>query len=171
LAARIPLVALVAALLAARIALVALVAALLAALIPLVTLVALVGSRAVVRIYFLQHWFNLSDPAVEEALYDSRAMRSFVDVDLGREPVPDETRPSRCRVFGMFMLSHSRVVYWMHDKAAGSPATGIFRSLLDLDPSRYPAGSSYAPMPAAWCRTLTRRAQWSLRSSGFSRKA
>jgi enamine deaminase RidA (YjgF/YER057c/UK114 family) len=97
-------------------------------------------------------------------------MRSFVDVDLGREPVPDETRPSRCRVFGMFMLSHSRVVYWMHDKAAGSPATGIFRSLLDLDPSRYPAGSSYAPMPAAWCRTLTRRAQWSLRSSGFSRK-
>lgn len=27
------------------------------------------------RIHFLQHWFNLSDPAVEEALYDSRAMR------------------------------------------------------------------------------------------------
>jgi hypothetical protein len=40
---------------------------------------------------FLQHWFNLSDPAVEEALYDSRAMRYFVGIDLGREPVPDET--------------------------------------------------------------------------------
>jgi enamine deaminase RidA (YjgF/YER057c/UK114 family) len=49
------------------------------------------------------------------------------------------------------MLSHSRVVYWTHDEAAGSPVTGIFRSLLDPEPSRYPAGSSYAPMPAAWC--------------------
>ena len=41
------------------------------------------------RIHLLQHWFNLSDPAVEEALYDSRAMRRFVGIDLGREPVPD----------------------------------------------------------------------------------
>ncbi len=43
------------------------------------------------RLHCLQQWFNLSDPSVEEALYDSRAMRQFVGVDLGREPVPDET--------------------------------------------------------------------------------
>ncbi len=43
------------------------------------------------RIHFLQHWFNLSDPAMEEALYDSRAMRHFARIDLGEEPVPDET--------------------------------------------------------------------------------
>jgi IS5 family transposase len=43
------------------------------------------------RIYFLQLWFNLSDPAVEEALYDSVAMRSFVGIDLGVEGAPDET--------------------------------------------------------------------------------
>jgi len=43
------------------------------------------------RIYFLQQWFDLSDPGVEEALYDSLAMRSFAGLDLGREPVPDET--------------------------------------------------------------------------------
>ena len=43
------------------------------------------------RLHCLQQWFNLSDPAVEEALYDSRAMRQFVGIDLGREPVPDET--------------------------------------------------------------------------------
>ncbi len=42
-------------------------------------------------IHFLQHWFNLSDPAAEEALYDSRALRRFIGIDLGREPVPDET--------------------------------------------------------------------------------
>jgi IS5 family transposase len=41
--------------------------------------------------YFLQQWFNLSDPAVEGALYDSVVMREFVGIDLGREPVPDET--------------------------------------------------------------------------------
>ena len=50
-----------------------------------------VGVERMLRIHFLQQWFNLSDPAVEEALYDSRAMRQFVGIDLGREPVPDET--------------------------------------------------------------------------------
>lgn len=50
-----------------------------------------IGLERMLRIHFLQHWFNLSDPAVEEALYDSRAMRHFVDIDLGREPAPDET--------------------------------------------------------------------------------
>jgi IS5 family transposase len=43
------------------------------------------------RIYFLQLWFNLSDPAVEEALYDSVAMRSFAGIDLSVEGAPDET--------------------------------------------------------------------------------
>ena len=35
------------------------------------------------RVYFLQLWFNLSDLAVEEALYDSVAMSSFAGIDLG----------------------------------------------------------------------------------------
>ena len=50
-----------------------------------------IGIERMLRIYFLQHWFNLSDPAAEEALYDSRAMRQFVGIDLGREAAPDET--------------------------------------------------------------------------------
>src|SRR3954453_6204436 len=54
-----------------------------------------VGLELMLRIYFLQHWFNLSDPAAEEALYDSAAMRAFVGIDLGREPAPDET--TMCR--------------------------------------------------------------------------
>lgn len=56
-----------------------------------------VGVERMLRIYFLQQWFNLSDPAVEEALYDSTAMRTFVGIDLGREPVPDETTVCRFR--------------------------------------------------------------------------
>jgi hypothetical protein len=50
-----------------------------------------VGSERMLRIYFLQQWFNLSDPAVEESLYDSVSMRQFVGIDLGREAAPDET--------------------------------------------------------------------------------
>jgi IS5 family transposase len=50
-----------------------------------------VGLERMLRIHFLQHWFNLSDPAVEEALYESVSMREFVGIDLGREPAPDET--------------------------------------------------------------------------------
>ena len=50
-----------------------------------------VGVDRMLRLHCLQQWFTLSDPAVEEALYDSRAMRHFVGIDLGREPVPDET--------------------------------------------------------------------------------
>src|SRR5258708_23278608 len=42
-----------------------------------------VGVDRMLRIYFLQHWFNLSDPAVEEALYDSSAMRAFVGIEHG----------------------------------------------------------------------------------------
>jgi len=56
-----------------------------------------IGVERMLRIHFLQHWFNLSDPAVEEALYDSRAMRKFVGIDLGREPVPDETTVCKFR--------------------------------------------------------------------------
>ena len=50
-----------------------------------------VGLGRMLRIYFLQQWFNLSDPGAEEALYESVSMCRFVGIDLGREPVPDET--------------------------------------------------------------------------------
>ena len=56
-----------------------------------------VGLERMLRIHFLQQWYALSDPAVEEALYDSAAMRRFVGIDLGREPAPDETTVCKFR--------------------------------------------------------------------------
>jgi IS5 family transposase len=50
-----------------------------------------VGLGIMLRLYFVQHWFALSDPAAEDALYDSAALRRFVGIDLGRAPAPDET--------------------------------------------------------------------------------
>jgi len=56
-----------------------------------------VGVERMLRMYFLQQWFNLSDPGVEEAVYDSIVLRQFVGIDLGREPVPDETTVCKFR--------------------------------------------------------------------------
>ena len=56
-----------------------------------------IGVERMLRIYFLQQWFNLSDPGVEEALYDSLVLRQFVGIDLGQEPVPDETTVCKFR--------------------------------------------------------------------------
>ena len=49
------------------------------------------------RIYFVQQWFNLSDPAAEDALYDSEAIRRFVGVDLSDDAIPDESTILRFR--------------------------------------------------------------------------
>ena len=49
------------------------------------------------RVYFLQQWFNLSDPAAEDMLYDSESMRRFARVDLGEDTVPDESTILRFR--------------------------------------------------------------------------
>ena len=50
-----------------------------------------VGLERMLRMYFVQHWFNLADAACEDALLDSAALRRFVGIDLGRERVPDAT--------------------------------------------------------------------------------
>ena len=49
------------------------------------------GLEKMLRIYFLQQWYNLSDPAMEEALYDSETMRRFVGIENGQDPIPDES--------------------------------------------------------------------------------
>jgi transposase, IS5 family len=55
------------------------------------------GIEKMLRIYFLQHWFNLSDPQAEDAIYDSESMRRFAGVELGDDVVPDETTILRFR--------------------------------------------------------------------------
>jgi transposase, IS5 family len=56
-----------------------------------------VGLSIMLRMYFLQQWFNLSDPGVEELLYESPVVRRFVGVDLGIASAPDETTILRFR--------------------------------------------------------------------------
>ncbi len=50
-----------------------------------------IGVKRMLRMYCLQQWYGLADEALEDALYDSQALRDFVGVDLSRESVPDAT--------------------------------------------------------------------------------
>ena len=43
------------------------------------------------RLYFLQQWYALGDEALEDAVYDSKALRTFAGIDLSVESVPDST--------------------------------------------------------------------------------
>jgi IS5 family transposase len=56
-----------------------------------------VGLALMLRTYFMQQWFNLADPGVEEAFYESATLRRFAGVDLGVAPAPDETTVLRFR--------------------------------------------------------------------------
>ena len=47
--------------------------------------------ETMLRVYFLQQWFNLSDPAAEDSLYDIESMRVFAGIELSQDAVPDET--------------------------------------------------------------------------------
>jgi len=55
------------------------------------------GLEKMLRIYFLQQWFNLSDPQAEDTIYDSESMRRFARVELGDDVVPDESTILRFR--------------------------------------------------------------------------
>ena len=50
-----------------------------------------IGLERMLRIYFLQQWYGLADEALEDALYDSQALRGFARIELNRDPVPDAT--------------------------------------------------------------------------------
>jgi hypothetical protein len=55
------------------------------------------GLEKMLRIYFVQHWFDLSDPGAEDAIYDSESIRRFIGVELGEDDVPDESTILRFR--------------------------------------------------------------------------
>lgn len=47
--------------------------------------------ETMLRVYYLQNWYSLSDPMAEEMIYDSEAMRRFAGIELGDDRIPDET--------------------------------------------------------------------------------
>jgi IS5 family transposase len=78
------------------------------------------GLEKMLRIYFLQQWFNLSDPQAEDAVYDSESMRRFARVELGEEVVPDESTILRFRHLleqhGLTKALFDAVAGWLEER-------------------------------------------------------
>lgn len=50
-----------------------------------------IGIETMLRMYLMQVWFNLSDEGIEDSIYDSYAMRTFMHIDFNEQQVPDAT--------------------------------------------------------------------------------
>ncbi len=81
-----------------------------------------VGLAIMLRTYFLQQWFSLSDPGMEEAFYESPVLRRFAGVDLGVAAAPDETTIVRFR----HLLEAARSM--RSDAGHGEPLPGNARA-------------------------------------------
>lgn len=68
-----------------------------------------VPAKVMLRIYLMQQWYGLSDPAMEESLYDTESMRRFAGVSMQR--IPDET--TICK-FRHFLLRHQMTEKLLH---------------------------------------------------------
>lgn len=111
-----------------------------------------IGLERMLRIYFLQNWFNLSDPAVEEALYDSLSMRNFDGIDLDRESAPNET--TVCK-FRHLLKTHDLGKRLFEEVGQHHQAHGLSVSIcIIVDASTINAPSSLEPArePSPACR-------------------
>jgi IS5 family transposase len=91
------------------------------------------------RIYFLQQWFDLSDPAAEDMLYDSESMRRCARIELGEDHVPDETTILKFR----HLLERHRLTaqqtrkgnqwYFGRKRHIGTDRRGVIHSLVTTD--------------------------------------
>ena len=60
-----------------------------------------IGLERMLRIYFVQQWYRLADEALEDALYDSQALRGFAGIGLNRDPEMHQTKKGNQWYFGM----------------------------------------------------------------------
>jgi hypothetical protein len=87
----------------------------------------------VLKIYFMQQWYGLSDPAMEDALYDIESMRRFADIDIEADMIPDETTILHFRhLLGKHELTKKifeKTQRYLSDKGLLLKLVGIINSL------------------------------------------
>jgi len=111
-----------------------------------------IGVERMLRLYFWQQWFNLSDPAVEEAVYDWQAMRRVVGIDLGRAPVPDKRRHAACATGSRRTISAG---------GCSMRCSGIWpRTGSSARPARLSMRSSRKRGSSSGCSALPRACPW-----------
>ena len=77
------------------------------------------GIETMLRMSLMQIWFNLSGAAIEDAIYDSYAMPSFMCIDLNQEYAPDSTTLLKFRCFYASDQERKAVVLWNEDSCRG----------------------------------------------------
>jgi len=85
--------------------------------------------ETMLRIHFMQQWFNLTDPAMEEALHDIASMRQFAGLSLTRGSLPDET-------FRHLLEAHGLAVQQLSQAQGLFVRQGTVRSVSDRNFSR-----------------------------------
>jgi IS5 family transposase len=95
-----------------------------------------IGLARMMRMYVAQQCFGLSDERIEDALYDSQAIRRFVGIDLGREAAPDA----------------ATLLKFCHLLEAHELTTAIFSAINAIWPN---TGCSCAPAPSTASRWPT----------------
>jgi len=115
-----------------------------------------VSLSILLRTYFVQQWFNLSDPGVEEALYESPVLHSFTGVDLDVAPAPDEMA---IRQFRQLLEEHdlggeilAKVNYCLNERGIhitiGTNGDTTINDALSL--TKYTVGERDSQMHQAW---------------------
>ena len=92
-----------------------------------------VGLERMLGIHFLQGWFNLSDPAAEEALYDMESMRRFVGIDLLRKGLPEGLVATNRLWITVDMARVDLDLFWLEhlDDAPPERLSSLCRQLLE----------------------------------------
>ena len=108
------------------------------------------GIEKMLRMYLLQIWFNLSDPATEDAIYDSYAMRKFTGIDFMTETVPDETTLCKFRhlletngLNKLFFDAINRVMVQTGHMMKGG-------TIVDATIINAPSSTKNVPFPVSW---------------------
>jgi IS5 family transposase len=110
-----------------------------------------IGLERMLRIYFLQQWYGLADEALEDALYDSQALRGFAGIELNRDPMPDATTLLK---FRHWLERHDLTRALFDDIAAMLEARGL---LMRQARSSMPRSSPRRPRPRTRPRPATRK--------------
>jgi transposase, IS5 family len=110
-----------------------------------------IGLERMLRIYFLQQWYGLADEALEDALYDSQALRGFAGIDLSLVTVPDATTVLN---FRHWLEEHDLTQALFDEVGVMLEERGL---LMRQGRSSMPRSSPHRPRPRTKARPATRR--------------
>ena len=91
-----------------------------------------IGIETMLRMYLMQIWFNLSDEGIEDSIYDSYAMRSFMHIDFNEQQVPDATTLLKFRHMLEANKLGEKIFADVNNRATMHHKTGFIQTIGDI---------------------------------------